>query len=241
MISKFSVMYDGQIDLDNIGIDGTPANERNYPNERLAGALGNAIEVAKLLDQLGFYALWTAEHHFQHEGYEYLPNLVLLNTYLATQTSNLKLGCAFNIVPIWHHLRLAEDYAMADILTGGRVIFGVGRGYQSREVETFGSPLIDNEANKELFREQMEVIFKAFNEDSFSHQGKHYTIPAQVPYRGYDLKEITLVPRPVHQPVEIWQAVSSGQSLDYMASKRIKAIVSLTGETLVDGLGPLIP
>ena len=96
------------------------------------------MEVAKLLDQLGFYALWTAEHHFQHEGYECLPNLLLLNTYLATQTSNIKLGCAFNIVPMWHPLRLAEDYAMADILTGGRVIFGVGRGYQSREVETFG-------------------------------------------------------------------------------------------------------
>ena len=182
------------------GPKGTPADERRYSNERLIEALDNATHLAKLMDSRGFYALWTAEHHFQREGYECLPNLILLSTYLATQTKNLKFGCAFNIVPMWHPLRLAEDFAMADILTNGRVIFGVGRGYHSREVESFGSPVIDNDANKELFLEQMEIIFKAFNEDSFSHQGKHYTIPAQVPYRGYDLEEVTLVPRPIHRP-----------------------------------------
>ena len=80
---------------------------------------------------------------------------------------------------------------MADILTKGRVIFGVGRGYQSREVETFGAPVIDNEANRELFEEQMEIIFKAFEQESFSHKGKQYTIPPDVPYRGYDLKELS--------------------------------------------------
>ena len=236
MINKFSVLYVGQIDLENIGIDGTPADERNYPNERLIEALDNSTRLARLLDELGFYAMWTAEHHFQTEGYECLPNLILLSTYLAAQTRRLKLGCAFNIVPMWHPLRLAEDFAMADILTGGRVIFGVGRGYHSREVETFGAPVIDNDANKELFEEQMEVIFKAFNEESFSHHGKHYTIPPQVPYRGYELKEITMVPRPIHRPVEVWQPIASGRSLDYIASKGIKAMVALTGEKLVDSM-----
>ncbi len=236
MINKFSVLYVGQIDLENIGIDGTPADERNYPNERLIEALDNSTRLARLLDALGFYAMWTAEHHFQTEGYECLPNLILLSTYLAAQTRRLKLGCAFNIVPMWHPLRLAEDFAMADILTGGRVIFGVGRGYHSREVETFGAPVIDNDANKELFEEQMEVIFKAFNEESFSHHGKHYTIPPQVPYRGYELKEITMVPRPIHRPVEVWQPIASGRSLDYIASKGIKAMVALTGEKLVDSM-----
>ena len=128
-------------------------------------------------------------------------------------TKNLKFGCGFNVNPMWHPLRLAEDFAVADILTGGRLIFGVGRGYHSREVETFGAPVIDNEANKELFEEQMEIILKAFNEDSFSHKGKHYTIPADVPYRGYQLKDVTLVPRPVNLPVEIWQPIASGRTL----------------------------
>ena len=236
MIDKFSVLYVGQIDLENIGMEGTPADERRYPNERLVEALGNATRLAKLLDERGFYAMWTAEHHFQREGYECLPNLILLGTYLASQTKSLKFGCGFNIVPMWHPLRLAEDYAMADILTGGRVIFGVGRGYHSREVETFGAPVIDNDANRELFQEQMEIILKAFNEDSFSHQGKHYTIPPQVPYRGYDLKEITLVPRPVHRPVEIWQPIASGRTLEYLVSKGFKAMLALTGEKLVDKL-----
>ena len=236
MIDKFSVLYVGQIELENIGLEGTPADERRYPNERLIEALHNTTRLAKLLDELGFYALWTAEHHFQREGYECLPNLMLLSTYLATQTSRLKFGAAFNIVPMWHPLRLAEDYAMADILTGGRVIFGVGRGYHSREVETFGAPMIDNDANRELFVEQMEIIFKAFNEESFSHQGKHYTIPPRVPYRGYELKDITLVPRPIRRPVEIWQPIVSGRTLEYIASKGIKAMVALTGEKLVESL-----
>ena len=80
---------------------------------------------------------------------------------------------------MWHPLRLAEDYAMADILSGGRVIFGVARGYHTREVETFGSPLTDQDANRELFEEGVDVIFKAFNEERFSHKGKYYTLPAR--------------------------------------------------------------
>ena len=71
------------------------------------------------------------------------PNLVQLSLWLATQTRRLKLGCAFNVLPMWHPIRLAEDYAMADIVTDGRVIMGVGRGYHTREVESFGAPLLD--------------------------------------------------------------------------------------------------
>jgi alkanesulfonate monooxygenase SsuD/methylene tetrahydromethanopterin reductase-like flavin-dependent oxidoreductase (luciferase family) len=142
-------------------------------------------------------------------------------------TKRLRFGCGFNITPMWHPLRLAEDFAMADILTGGRVTFGVGRGYHTREVETFGSPLLDQPANRELFEEQVELIFKAFNEESFSHHGKHYTIPPRVPYRGYDLTELTLVPRPLRQPVECWQPIQGGTSraLEFMAKHGIKGVV----------------
>ena len=234
MIKRFSVLYVGQIDLDNVGADGTPADERRYTNDQLVQAYDHSVALAKHLDDLGFYCMWTAEHHFQREGYECLPNLILLGVHLAGQTKNLKFGAAFNIVPMWHPLRLAEDFAMADILTGGRLIFGVGRGYHSREVETFGAPVIDNDANREYFEEQMEVIFKAFNEESFSHHGKHFTIPPEVPYRGYQLKEITLVPRPINRPVEIWQPIASGRTLEYIARRGIKGMVHLTGERLVD-------
>ena len=236
MIKRFSVLYVGQIDLDNVGRDGTPADERRYPNARLVQAYEHSVALAKHLDDLGFYCMWTAEHHFQREGYECLPNLILLGVHLAGQTKKIKFGAAFNVVPMWHPLRLAEDFAMADILAGGRLIFGVGRGYHSREVETFGAPMIDNDANKEYFEEQMEVIFKAFNEDSFSHHGNHFDIPPEVPYRGYQLKEITMVPRPLNLPVEIWQPITSGRTLEYIAQKGIKGMVHLTGERLVDQL-----
>ena len=228
MIKRFSVLYVGQIDLENTGLEGTPADERRYPNERLVGAYDNAVALAKHMDELDYYCMWTAEHHFQREGYECFPNLILLGVHLAGLTKRLKFGGAFNVVPMWHPLRLAEDFAMADIMTGGRLIFGVGRGYHSREVETFGAPVIDNDANKELFEEQMEIIFKAFNEDSFSHKGKHYTIPADVPYRGYQLKELTLVPRPVTQPVDIWQPFVSAnpRGVDFMAKMGIKPLIA---------------
>ncbi len=234
MISKFSVLYVGQIELDNVGLSGTPADERRYPNERLVEAFSTAKDIAQDMDRLGYYCLWTAEHHFQREGYEVFPNLILLGTWLATQTSRLKFGCAFNVLPMWHPLRLAEDYAMADIMTDGRIILGVGRGYHTREVETFGAPLLDNDANRELFEEQMEVLQKALNQESFSHHGKHYQIPPDVDYRGYRLSEITLVPRPVHLPVELWQPIASGKTLPYIAQRGIKGMVTLNGEKIFD-------
>jgi len=234
MIKKFSVLYVGQIELENIGLEGTPSEARRYPNERLVEAFWTARDVAQLMDELGYHALWTAEHHFQREGYEVFPNLIQLGLWLATQTRRLKFGCAFNVLPMWHPVRLAEDYAMADVVTGGRVIMGVGRGYHSREVESFGAPVIDQAANRELFEEQVEVLLKCFNEDAFSHRGKHYTIPPEVEYRGYTLRDVTCVPRPSHLPVEIWMPIASGKTIDFMARHDLKAMVTLNGEKILD-------
>jgi alkanesulfonate monooxygenase SsuD/methylene tetrahydromethanopterin reductase-like flavin-dependent oxidoreductase (luciferase family) len=234
MIRRFSVLYVGQIALENIGRDGTPANDRRYPNERLSEVFFTARHIAQVMDECGYYALWTAEHHFQREGYEVFPNLVLLGTYLAAVTRRLRFGCAFNILPMWHPLRLAEDYAVADILTNGRVIMGIGRGYHTREVESFGAPLLDGAANLELFEEQFELFWKALHEEAFSHRGKHYTVPPPVKYRGYDLTEVTLVPRPLHRPVEIWQPIASGKTIDFLARHGIKGMVTLNGERVTD-------
>ena len=235
MIRKFVTVYPGHIDLGDMGQLATPANERRYSNEQLASVFEKTEAIAKKMDALGFDTLWLAEHHFQHEGYEVIPNIPMLAVELAHHTKRLKIGCAFNVVPTWHPLRLAEDYATADILTKGRIVFGVGRGYHTREVETFGNPMLDADANRELFEEQVEIMLKAFREESFSHQGKHYTIPPEVPYRGYTLKDITLVPRPIHQPVEVWQPIVSGSArgLDFMARHGIKGVISATSEDFV--------
>ena len=227
MITKFDSLFAGHVDMTNVGYGGTSVNDRIFDNDHLSTVFPKSEAIAKTMDENGYDTMWMAEHHFQPEGYECIPNLIMLNVHLAHLTKNLKFGCGFNIAPMWNPLRLAEDYATADILTGGRVIFGVGRGYHTREVESFGSPLQDQTANRELFEEQVEIIFKAFNEESFSHQGKYYTLPPEVPYRGYTLKELTLVPRPTKLPVECWQPIQGGtqRALDFMVKHNIKGIL----------------
>ena len=227
MITNFDSLYAGHVDLENVGYAGTPVNDRIFGNEYLVSAFDKATEIAKTMDRCGYDTFWMAEHHFQPAGYECLPNVLMMALHLAHLTKNVRLGCGFNIAPMWHPLRLAEDYATADVLTGGRVVFGVGRGYHTREVETFGSPLLDQPANRDLFEEQVNIIFEAFNKDSFSHKGSYYTIPPEVPYRGYELKEITLVPRPVNRPVECWQPIQSAtpRGLDFMAKHGMSGII----------------
>ena len=229
MIIKFGSLFAGHVDFDDMGFDATPANERRLSDDKLATVFDKTEAIVLKMEELGYDTFWSAEHHFQHEGYECIPNLLMMYVHLAHLTKNLKFGCGFNVNPMWHPLRLAEDYATADILTGGRVIFGVGRGYHSREVDTFGAPstITDTDANRELFEEQTEIIMKAFNEESFSYKGKYYTLPPEVPYRGYTLKEITLVPRPRTLPVETWQPIvsASQRAMDFMAKHGIKGII----------------
>ena len=227
MITKFDSSYYGTADMENLGYAGTPINERCYSKEELAKALHKVVAYAKCMDERGYNTFWMAEHHFQPEGTELIPNLLMMAMHLVNVTRNLKIGCGFNVVPMWHPLRLAEDYAMADVLSGGRVIFGVARGYHTREVETFGSPLTDQDANREIFEEGVDILFKAFEGRPFSHQGKYYTIPPEVPYRGYTLKEITLVPAPERLPVECWQPIQSGseRAFDFMAKHGIRGVI----------------
>jgi alkanesulfonate monooxygenase SsuD/methylene tetrahydromethanopterin reductase-like flavin-dependent oxidoreductase (luciferase family) len=227
VITKFDSLFAGHIDMDNVGYAGAAVNERRFSNDELVTVFDKAQAIAKLMDRVGYDTFWMAEHHFQHEGYECIPNVLMTAVHLAHLTRRLRFGCGFNITPMWHPLRLAEDFATADVLTGGRVTFGVGRGYHTREVETFGAPLLDQPANRALFEEQVEIILKALHQESFSHHGLHYSLPPSVPYRGYELKELTLVPRPLRQPVECWQPIQggTGRAIDFMAAHGIKGVV----------------
>src|SRR5579875_3167669 len=181
MITKFTTVYAGHVDLPDRGQNATPANERRFSNEHLASVFAKTEAIAKKMDALGWDTIWLAEHHFQHEGYECIPNILLLAVHLARVTQRIKIGCAFNIAPMWHPLRLAEDFAVADILTGGRVVFGVGR--------------------------------------------------------GYTLQELTLVPRPLHRPVECWQPIVSAnpRGLDFMVRHGIKGAVGGGAATMAEG------
>ncbi len=92
MISKFVTVYPGHVDLPDMGQHATPANERRFSNEHLASVFEKTEAVAKRMDALGWDTLWLAEHHFQHEGYEVLPNILMLAVYLAQVTQRLKIG-----------------------------------------------------------------------------------------------------------------------------------------------------
>ena len=227
MITKFDYFYGGHVEMDNMGFQGIPIDDRTESDEHLATVFDEARSIAQLMDGLNFDTLWLAEHHFQREGYGGIGNIPMLSVYLAEKTERLNFGAMFNSVPAWHPLRLAEDFAAADVLTQGRVRFGIGRGYINREVETLGSPLDDDEANREKFEEQVEIIFRAWNEQSFSYRGRYYDLPPRVIYREQELEEITLVPRPLTLPVECWQPIFSvsPRGLAFMIKHGIKGVV----------------
>jgi len=227
MITRFGTLYVGQVHHDKLGFDAPPVNDRWYDDAHLATPLTIAEDLAVQMDGLGFDTLWLAEHHFQREGYECIPNILLLATHLAARTERLRFGCGFNVVPMWHPLRLAEDYAMADILSKGRVRLGVGRGYHSRELEALRLPSAAPDDARELFEEQIEVLMAALHQRAFNHQGRFYQLPPEgIEYRGYELADLTLVPKPQYS-TECWQPIvsASDRGLDFMIKHGIKGFV----------------
>ena len=91
-------------------------------------------EQTQAVEQAGFNGVWLGEHHFGGEGYDCIPNPLMILSHLAAQTTTIRLGLAAVIVPQWHPLRIAEDVALLDQLSGGRVECGVGRGIFPREL-----------------------------------------------------------------------------------------------------------
>jgi alkanesulfonate monooxygenase SsuD/methylene tetrahydromethanopterin reductase-like flavin-dependent oxidoreductase (luciferase family) len=185
---------------------------------------------ARAADGLGFDSMWLAEHHFQHEGYEVVPNSILMSAFLAERTRKLKFGAMFNVLPQWHPLRFAEDFALADVMTGGRMLCGIGRGTVPREAEPLGTRVgwnsdPDDTYNREVFEEQVEIIKRAWHNETFAFHGKHYQLPPQkIDDRGRNVQTLTLIPKPLHTPVEIWQPVTSPPTADYVARQRHKAV-----------------
>ncbi len=180
---EVGVFHNGASDLpcartaDGIVVnDGTLA-EVHESNQRV---LVNQVRQGILADRLGFNYFFMTEHHFQPEGAEFSPSPLLSETAIASHTKRIRLGQAANIVTWWHPVRIAEQAAMLDVLSGGRLEFGMGRGYQPREAEVFGWPFAtiqDQERNRAFYNEAYEIIIKCWTKPSFSHQGQFFTIP----------------------------------------------------------------
>ncbi len=213
----------GGVEMSDAGAGPPAATDRRFDNASMWQATERIIDMGVVAERAGFDSYWLTEHHFQYEGYEVVPNGILIGAVLAERTSTLRIGMAFNIVPQWHPLRLAEDFATLHNLSDGRAILGVGRGTVPRESEVLGSRIgsFDNpdqksadDFNRRQFDEAMDVITAALDNKSFSYHGDVYRFPPPgIPDRGGFVEEITLVPRPLY-PYEIWQAITSPPSLE---------------------------
>ena len=219
----------GSVPMPDAGYGGPAPVDRRYDNPDFLACYDNLTHWAKTMDRLGYDTMWLTEHHFQYEGYEVIPNGLLISTWIAAQTKRIKLGAMFNVVPQWNPMRLAEDFATLHNLSGGRGVLGVGRGTVPREVlhlndkgVSIGShdnpeKSADDDLNREVFEESMEIVRRSLTQETFSFSGKHFQIPLPgIPDRGSTVQDLTLVPRPLY-PFEIWQAVTSPPTLDYVA------------------------
>ena len=225
---KLGAFFFGGVEMDDAGAGPPNPMDRRYSNEACWTSTLEYIDSAIEADRLGYDSFWTTEHHFQHEGYEVIPNGIMISTWIAARTERIRVGTMFNVVPQWNPLRLAEDFATLHNLSGGRGILGVGRGTVPREVlhlndkgvsiGSYDNPekQADDELNREVFEESMEIIRGALDNESFAFHGKHFDIPVPgIPDRGSTVQSLTLIPRPTY-PYEIWQAVTSPPTLDYV-------------------------
>ena len=188
--------------------------------------LGDIRELAIVGDELGYDAIAFTEHHFHIEGFEISNNPVLLDAYVAAHTKRIRVGQLGIVLPASSPLRVAEDIAMLDHMSGGRAFAGFARGYQRRWVDTLAqqyhnvhaapSKSRDEEVdrvNRAAFEEFFQIVKLAWTQDTFSFNGNFWQIPpANIPWdleatqrmgRGVEggiVREIGVVPKPLQQP-----------------------------------------
>jgi alkanesulfonate monooxygenase SsuD/methylene tetrahydromethanopterin reductase-like flavin-dependent oxidoreductase (luciferase family) len=144
----------------------------------------DSLELMIYADRLGFDSVWIGEEHFYSFGICPSPQLFL--TALARETSQIRLGTAISLLPFEHPLRKAEDFAMLDILSNGRLNFGVGRGLIPKHFEGFQ---VKPQESRARYEESLAIIEKAWTEDAFSYEGRFWQIP-----------ELSLSPKPIQKP-----------------------------------------
>ena len=180
--------------------DNPPAygSSRKDPSRLLEEVMDQCIHA----EEVGLNSVWVPEHHFGLFGV--LPSAPVFLANVAARTKRVKLGPATVLLPVQHPVRVAEEFALLDLLSNGRAVLSVGRGYDAREYAAFE---VDFAQSQEIFFEGLEIIKKAWSHEKVSHQGVHYNFP-----------EITVLPRPVQQPYPpIFVACFSEPTLRYAA------------------------
>src|SRR5215831_11576703 len=160
------------------------------PEKPAAQVFGEVAEQTRLADELGYSIAWFAEHHFSN--YCLCASPLMMVAHCAASTRKIRLGTAVVVVPLYNPARLLAEIGTADALSNGRLVLGIGAGYQPYEFERFG---VDINSNLEMTEEFYDILDRAFAQDFFSYNGRHYQIPQ------------THIPaRPVQKPLPIYVA-----------------------------------
>ena len=174
----------------------------SWPGRRvpLETVYERALQRVDIMDQNGYDAVWLAEHHFT--TYSVCPSVHLMGMHIAGRTKNIRIGTAVSLAPLYHPMRLAEEVALLDVLSGGRVNWGAGRGFDANEFKTFGVPA---EESTERFREAVEIVLAAWQNEKISWQGKYW-----------NFEEVEVLPKPLQKPhPPHWVAASSLPAIDW--------------------------
>src|SRR5258708_20598177 len=171
---------------------------------------GRALERIEIMGKSGFDAVWLAEHHFT--AFSVCPSVDMLGPLAAARTKRLRIGTAVSLAALYHPLRLAEEVALLDMLSGGRVNWGAGRGFAHSEFTAFGVP---PEESAERFREAVEIVLKAWTQERFSFQGAHFNFDG-----------IEVLPKPLQQPhPPTWMAATPESAIDWAASRGLAILM----------------
>ncbi len=154
-------------------------------SQRSADRYRDLIAQAVAADRLGFETVWLAEVHFAPH-FSVMPAPMMLHAAIAARTDRIRLGLAVNLMPLHHPMRLAEETAMLDVLSGGRVEFGAGRGAFPLNYRGYGVPMAESRG---LFEEGLEFIRAAWTQDRVTFHGKHFNVD-----------QIQVVPKPLQKP-----------------------------------------
>lgn len=166
-------------------------------------------------EELGFDSIWLAEHHGSPYGSMPSPEVVI--GAISQITQRMRIGMAVSILPFYWPVRLAENFAMVDVLTDGRLDMGVGRGYQPREFKIQGVAEKQDQS-REMFEEGLDILVGCWENESFSYRGKHYQI-----------EDAHVTPRPVQQPrPPIYVAAISPETYDLVAKYNLNVLSTPT-------------
>jgi alkanesulfonate monooxygenase SsuD/methylene tetrahydromethanopterin reductase-like flavin-dependent oxidoreductase (luciferase family) len=156
-----------------------------YPHREMHARVTREVVRA---DELGFDYAWVAEHHFSNQ-YGIMPDVFVYAGYLAALTKQIKIGTAVVTLPLANPLRVAENTAFVDILSGGRFALGLGSGYRKYEFDGFG---IDFEGRREIQEEALPLLMELFHKRRVDHRGRHFTLKVDGEYE--------LFPHAVQEP-----------------------------------------